>query len=309
VGHRFTLSRNSVHKGLGVYLRPARAEGEDGPEGADTDSQGDPGLPRPAEDEKDEEERESRDIARNDDRAIENEDLQGEEATARSREGEPEEDFLEDESHEEEDEEDCLEELTELGWYRDSTNFDSGSAPGNDLPHSEDPVAQELRYRVPIYRGKQARRWDVGDTTPWVGTAEDVFELRPKDKSEEELRSLGWPATLEEMEERLGQVISFLQQRPHNFYDPGYAQWCFELQIEMPRDREKRCKEASLHAELWRNEQTSEELLALVALQKNWSVPDEEIERAVLWRAKGWDQEQDFDLSEFFEEEFSKDDG
>jgi hypothetical protein len=309
VGHKFTLSRNPEHKGLGVYLHPAREEGEDGPEGADTDSQGAPGLSCQEDDEEDEGARESRDIARNDDRAIENHDLQVEEADALSRGGEPEEDFLDGESDEEEDEEDYLGELTELGWHRVLTTFDTGSASGNDLPYAKDPVVQELRYRVPIYRGKQTRWWDVGNTTPWVGTAEDVFELRPKGKSDEELRSLGWPATQEEMEERLGRVITFLQQRPHNFYDPGYAQWFFEQHIEMPKDREKWCKEASLHVELWRNEQTSEELLALVALQKNWSVPDGEIERAVLWRVKGWDQEQDFDLSELFFKDLSKDDG
>jgi hypothetical protein len=225
------------------------------------------------------------------------------------RAGEPEEDLLEAELDEEEEEPDYLEELTELGWYRASANFHAHSASGKDLPYAEDPVAQELRYRVPIYRGKQARYWQVGDDPPWVGTAENVFELRPKGKSEEELRSLGWPATLEEMEEHLAQVISFLQQRPHNFYDPGYAQWCFDQHIEMPKDRERRCKEARLHVELWRNEQTSEELLALVALQENWSVPDGAIERAVLWRVKGWDQEQDFDFSEFFLKDLSKDDG
>jgi hypothetical protein len=42
---------------------------------------------------------------------------------------------------------------------------------------------------------------------------------------------------------------------------------------------------ASLHAELWDNEGTGEDVWALVALRDGWFVPDGAIEEAVLWRA------------------------
>jgi hypothetical protein len=50
-----------------------------------------------------------------------------------------------------------------------------------------------------------------------------------------------------------------------------------------PNDTEKVCSEAYLHAELWKNQETQEEVWALVALREGWRVPDEAIEDAV-WR-------------------------
>jgi hypothetical protein len=46
---------------------------------------------------------------------------------------------------------------------------------------------------------------------------------------------------------------------------------------------EKACKPAFLHVEHWRNEHTGEKIMAFVALQEGWRVPDEAIEKAV-WR-------------------------
>jgi hypothetical protein len=55
------------------------------------------------------------------------------------------------------------------------------------------------------------------------------------------------------------------------------------MRIDHPRDMEKACKEARLHAVRWTNESTGEEVWALVALKDSWYVPDGAIEEAV-WR-------------------------
>ena len=67
-----------------------------------------------------------------------------------------------------------------------------------------------------------------------------------------------WPATPQEMPGRLRRAVSYLQAEKRRFWDPGYSAWCASRYIGDPRDMEKACKEASLHAELWENEGTGE---------------------------------------------------
>lgn len=110
-----------------------------------------------------------------------------------------------------------------------------------------------------------------------------MFELGPKERAEEEQNSIEWPATPEQMAVCLERVIPLLQAKVHQFWDPGFSDWYAAMQLNHPRDIEKVCKSAYLHAERWCNEHTGEELWALVALQEGWQVPEEAIEEAV-WR-------------------------
>jgi hypothetical protein len=80
---------------------------------------------------------------------------------------------------------------------------------------------------------------------------------------------------------RLRRLVNLLQQGTRRFYDPSFDEWCFESRINASPDSPNRFKEAYLHAELWRNEGTGEELWALVALREGWRVPEEAIEEAV----------------------------
>jgi hypothetical protein len=283
-GYRYSLVRESEGKALDISLRPAREEGEDGPERADADVQGDSGQSRQEDDEEHERERESRDIARNDDRAIESADLQVEEATALLREGEPEEELLEAKSDEEDEEPDYLEELTRSGWFRAHTNFPLDTSPAEESG-GEDPVARRLRHEVGIYK---ARDWWYEEAhediqTPLALTAEDVFNLGPESRDDGDQHAASWSATPEEMADRLKQVIPVLGSRKRRFWDPGLSLWYGMNYIDQP-DKEKHCKEAYLHAELWRNQETGEEIWALVALREGWRVPDTAIELAVWLR-------------------------
>jgi hypothetical protein len=268
------VSRNPENTVLGVYLRPAGDEGDEGT--AEAESDNDDG------EEEDEGERGSRDIARNDVRAIESGALQGEESIARSRE-EDEEDHSEDDEPEEE--VDHIEELSHLGWYRAQTAFAAEDVP-EDHFEDEDPVARRLRHDVGIYRGRNYE-WKTPFyrfESPWVGSAEEFFELGPEERTEGEESSSEWPASPEQMAVRLERVIPLLQSKPRQFWDVGFSDWYAAMQLDHPRDMEKVCKPAYLHAERWRNEHTGEELWALVALQDAWGVPDDAIEQAVLRR-------------------------
>jgi hypothetical protein len=150
-----------------------------------------------------------------------------------------------------------------------------------DAPPGEERVADALRRRVPIYHGGRAKRkWHVGDDTPLVLSAEEVTELEP-----EEPPSGARPTTPEEMGARLGRLVNLLQQKVHRFYDPNFDEWCFESRINASLDSPNRFKEAYLHADLWRNESTGEELWALVALREGRRVPEEAIDEAVWSRA------------------------
>ncbi len=182
--------------------------------------------------------------------------------------------------------EDYAGKLAELGWHRDERPLVS---PPETLSKSginldEDPVARALRHRVPIHYDYHFSNYNVPISGPQVFTAEEALDWEACDMVEGELRSSGWPATLEEMATHLRRVISLLQVKPRPFYDPQvghYYYWEFEGKFEEWDDPEKFCSKALLHAEVWRNEETSEELWVLVALQPGWSPPREELEYAV----------------------------
>lgn len=182
--------------------------------------------------------------------------------------------------------EDYAGKLAELGWHRDERPLVSppeALSEGSINPN-EDPVARALRHRVPIHYGYQSSNYNVPISGPQVFTAEETLDWEVPDKTEGELRSCGWPATLEEMATYLRRVISLLQEQPYPFYDPRtvhFYYWEFERKFEEWDDPEKFCREALLHAEVWRNEETSEELWALIALQPGWSPPREELEYTV----------------------------
>jgi hypothetical protein len=136
---------------------------------------------------------------------------------------------------------------------------------------------------VGIYKGRDWWSDFYGDPTPYVFTAELLFEMGPANGPEEDQPRDTWPASPEEMAVRLETVIPLLQAGKHRFWDPGYSDWLAQRQIDHPLDTEKACKPAYLHAERWHNEHSGEDLWALVALQEGWGVPDEAIEEAV-WR-------------------------
>ena len=279
-GYRYTLVREPGEKRLGISLRPS-GEGEDGDDdGASDDPEAEDPVQGGAAGE--DEERGLRDIARNHIRAIESGDLQEEGAIARSREEDEEDYFQGDEFAEDEDDIDHLAALTELGWYRAETTFAAQDLP-EDYALDSDPVARRLRHDVGIYRGRNYN-WMTPlykFETPWVVSAEELFEMGPEEGTERGQGSAEWPASPGQMSARLERVIPRLQSHPHQFWDPGLSDWYAQVTMDHPFDLEKVCKPAYLHAERWRNEHSGEELWALVALQEAWGVPDEAIEEAV----------------------------
>jgi hypothetical protein len=176
-------------------------------------------------------------------------------------------------------------ELGRLGWHRAEIFFGTeDTTEGYYL--DGDPVAVMLRHQVGIYHRKISEFEHYPDASPLVVTAEDILEWAGKNKTEEELRSAGWPATSEEMANHLRKLIPLLQAKPRMFWDPDFSEWYGGLAKDHPRDIEKVCKEARLHAELWKNE-VSEELWVLVAFQKGRRPSDEAIERAVYRHVTG----------------------
>ncbi len=194
--------------------------------------------------------------------------------------------FASDGTDDEPEGEDYAGKLAELGWHRDERPLVSpqGALSEGEIDLDQDPVARALRHRVPIHYDDHSPSYNVPISGPQVFSAEEAWGWEARDKTEEELRSSGWPATPEEMATHLRRVISLLQEQPYPFYDPRTAHfyyWEFEGKFEEWDDPEKFCREALLHAEVWRNDETSEELFALVALQPGWSPPREDLEYAV----------------------------
>ena len=257
-GYRSTLSRNPENKGLGISLRAPGEEGEDAPKESNADAGEESGVSTvAAEDEEEEDEP----------REKEAEDgLTGLELYD-PREVNP------------------LEVLTELGWFRSETTFATEESSEEDLL-DEDPVVRRLRRRIRIYRGCSPEYYsDDFDDTPLAVTAEDVLDWGPEDKMEDEPRSASWPSTPEDMDAHLKRIIPLLQRGPHPFYDPGLDEWyCSNPDVRFSGDPEKLCKEAYLHAERWKNEESLEELWVLTALREGWSPPDKAIEAAVWLR-------------------------
>jgi len=209
---------------------------------------------------------------------------EGDDASA--RQGEEDEYLFGDDDHDddpEEEEVDHLAELTALGWRRAETSFISAEVAQDT--GKEDPVARKLRFEVGIFKGRKWWSDDIGNPTPLAFTADDLFEAGPPSRDGGDEGASTWPATPREMPGRLRRAVSYLQAKKRRFWDPGYSAWCASRYIGDPRDMEKACKEASLHAELWENEGTGEDIWALVALRDGWFVPDGAIEEAVWWRA------------------------
>jgi len=179
-------------------------------------------------------------------------------------------------------EEDYLAELSERAWHRDDGALDLSpeTLPEGGIDLRADPVVRELRHRVPIDYGPRAP-WHVPISGPQVFDAEEAWNWEARDKTEEELRSMGWPGSPEEMRARLKRVIPLLRERPYPFSDPKIADF-YEWESEaQPGDPEVLCTKGRLHVELWRNEETSEELYALIALRPGCLPPRKEIEYAV----------------------------
>ncbi len=208
---------------------------------------------------------------------------EGEDVSTPSR---VEDEFLFGDDHDdgpEEEEVDHSGELFALGWRRAETSFIS--AEGAQDAGKEDPVARKLRYGVGIYKDRKWWSDDIGHPTPLALTAKDLCEAGPPIGDDGKRSDVPWPAAAEEMSPRLRQAVSYLQAEKRRFWDPGYSAWCASMRINHPRDMEKACKEANLHAELWINEGAGEEIWAFVALREGWYVPDRAIEEAVWLRA------------------------
>ena len=262
-GYRYTVPRDPEEAGLGISLRPPRKDGEDGSEGSDLDAES------PAQD---------RDTDQDDEDVPHEGDQDDDHAIEGAHEEEAEEDLVGDPREEEV--VDHLDDLTKRGWFRAQTSFPAeGSSEAGLL--DEDPLAYRLRHEIPIFHGRRAESWYYWSDIPLVVSAEDVLDTKAKYEIEKELRSTaGWPSAPEKMAARLWRVIPLLQSRQYPFLDPGFLEWA-EWADASWNDPEKECKEAYLHAELWRNQDTGEELWALVALRPGWSPPEREIERAV----------------------------
>ncbi len=282
-GYRYSLSRDPENRGLGISLRTPGDGREDAPNEPDA-------VTKEEDDDEDsshptDEEGEARASARDKHRAVGSALSTDEEPTARSRGDEPEYSPAGEVLREVTWPEDCLEELSALGWFRAETAFEVQEFPEGYLL-DKDPVAYRLRHKVGIFQGYGWVPYAYDGPTVLVVAAEDVLELRANYKEEEALRLAGgWPSTPQEMGARLGRVIPLLQAEPHPFLDLGLADWYPQAGVPFPRDPEKLCRPAYLHAEKWKREGSDEELWALVALREGWSPPDRAIEFAVWFRA------------------------
>jgi hypothetical protein len=140
-----------------------------------------------------------------------------------------------------------------LGWSRTRTfgpAESTESAESCPVPE-DDPVASMLGSRLWIDDG-------------WAETAKRMLRYKPKDKSEEELRSMGWPANSQEMHERLEELAPVLQ---------GTNPDCKDYPVR--RDR-------FIHAEYWEKESAAEGLWVFIAAREGG--PTEEEVEQIVWR-------------------------
>jgi hypothetical protein len=145
------------------------------------------------------------------------------------------------------------ENLDILGWARTRTFVpieSTESAQSCPVPE-DDPVARMLGSRLWISDG-------------WAETATRMRRYMPKDKSEEELRSMGWPVNSQEMHERLEELAPVLQ---------GTNPDCKDYSVR--RDR-------FIHAEYWEKESAVEGLWVFIAAREGGPT-EEEVEEKV-WR-------------------------
>lgn len=272
-GYVYTLTRDPETKGLGIFLRAPGDGGKDDVNEPDADDDEDLGVPEALEEDEEEADEEPYDEADDGPRWHELYDPRTENP---------------------------LEELTELGWFRAQTDFVPEESSEEDLS-DEGPVVHRLRDAVPVYGGMSPLKCDDDfDDTPLAVTPRNVFDWEAKDKSEEELRAAGWPTRPEEMDAHLKRIIPLLQRKMHRFYDPGREEWyCAAPEVRYPDDPDKLRSEAYLHAELWANEETSNEVWALTALKQNWQPPEKAIDVAVWLRVTGADDEEGGEVDEF----------
>ena len=98
----------------------------------------------------------------------------------------------------------------------------------------------------------------------WAETATRMLRYMPKDKSEEELRSMGWPVNSQQMHERLEELAPILQ---------GTNPDCKDYPVR--RDR-------FIHAEYWEKESAAEGLWVFIAAREGG--PTEEEVEQIVWR-------------------------
>jgi hypothetical protein len=145
------------------------------------------------------------------------------------------------------------ENLDILGWSRTRT---FGPAESTESAQSrpaleDDSVAKMLGSRLWIDDG-------------WAETATRMLRYKSKGKSEEELRSMGWPANSQEMHERLEELAPVLQ---------GTNPDCKDYPVR--RDR-------FIHAEYWEKESAAEGLWVFIAAREGG--PTEEEVEQIVWR-------------------------
>jgi hypothetical protein len=148
------------------------------------------------------------------------------------------------------------ENLDILGWARTRTFVPSEVAESTesarDYPVPEEaPVAHMLGGW--LWRGEGSAM-----------TVRRLFKLGAEGKSKEELRSVGWPADPQEMQERLERVVPFLQGR-----NP------FREDLPPRRDR-------FMHFEYWEKKSTDEGMWVLIPAGEGGPT-EEEVEEKV-WR-------------------------
>lgn len=149
------------------------------------------------------------------------------------------------------------ENLDMLGWSRVRTftprrHLESTeSAPEGHPVFFEDPVARVLASW--LWRGEGSAM-----------TVRRLFKLRAEGKSKEELRSVGWPADPQEMQEHLERVVPFLQGK-----NP------FREDLPPRRDR-------FMHFEYWEKKSTDEGMWVLIPAREGGPT-EEEVEEKV-WR-------------------------
>jgi hypothetical protein len=145
------------------------------------------------------------------------------------------------------------ENLDIFGWARTRTFVpaeSTESAESCPVPEN-DPVARMLGSRLWIDDG-------------WAETAKRMLRYKPKDKSEEELRSMGWPVNSQQMHERLEELAPVLQ---------GQNPDCKDYPVR--RDR-------FIHGEYWEKESAAEGLWVFIAAREGG--PTEEEVEQIVWR-------------------------
>ena len=174
-------------------------------------------------------------------------------------------------------------ELARDGWCTVHSPWhgrEDGPLPGVAL--DADRVARVLLENVAIWPGDRSRSFRYfRNATPWVACAAEIHELLGRGKTGDRRRSDNCPTSVAETEARLRLVVPALRATPRPFWDVAYSERCWERHVRDGRFQ-KAYKEATLHAECWRNPFWGEELFAFVALDpSDRRVPRQALDRAV----------------------------